>query len=86
MMEKKKKEKNSILLSIGDIVRLKTDHHLCEFIKGDCLITQVVQYSNKHRKTRYHIKNVEDCMTWAHLEELDLVSDLRNQKLEKLGL
>jgi hypothetical protein len=25
-------------------------------------------------------------MSWVHLEELDLVSDLRNQKLESLGL
>ena len=73
-------------MNIGDIVRLKSDHHLIEFIKGDCHITEVRKYSNKHRKTRYHIKNNEDCMTWVHLEELDLVSDLRNQRLEKLGI
>lgn len=73
-------------MKAGDIVRLKSDHHLVEFIKGDCYITEVIQYSNKHRKTRYHIKNSEDCMTWVNLEELDLVSDLRNQKLEKLGI
>lgn len=73
-------------MKVGYIVRLKDDHHLREFIKGNCHITQVVQYSNKHRKTRYHIKNREDCMTWVYLEELDLVSDLRNQKLEKLGI
>ena len=73
-------------MKVGDIVRLKSDHHLNEFIKGDCYITQVVKYNFKHRKTRYHIKNNEDCMTWVHLDELDLVSDLRNQKLEKLGI
>lgn len=73
-------------MKVGDIVRLKSDHHLVEFIKGDCYITEVIQYSNQHRKTRYHIKNNEDCMTWVHLEELDLVSDLRNQKLEKIGI
>ena len=73
-------------MRIGDIVRLKEGHHLVEFIKGDCQITQVVKYNFKHRKTRYHINNNEDCMTWVHLEELDLVSDLRNQKLEKLGI
>lgn len=73
-------------MNVGDIVRLKSDHHLTEFIKGDCYITEVRKYNNKHRKTRYHIKNNEDCMTWVHLEELDLVSDLRNQKLEKLGI
>ena len=73
-------------MKVVDIVRLKPEHHLNEFIKGDCYITQVTQYSNKHRKTRYHIKNNEDHMTWVHLEELDLVSDLRKQKLESLGI
>lgn len=73
-------------MKVGDIVRLKPKHPLKVFIKGDCIITQVVQYSNKNRKTRYHIKNREDCMSWVYLEELDLVSDLRNQKLEKLGI
>lgn len=73
-------------MKVGDIVRLKPEHHLNEFIKGDCYITQVIKYSYRHRKTRYHIKNNEDCMTWAHLEDLDLVSDLRNQRLESLGI
>ena len=73
-------------MKVGDIVRLKPEHHLNEFIKGDCYITQVIKYSYRHRKTRYHIKNNEDCMTWVHLEELDLVSDLRNQKLKELGI
>lgn len=73
-------------MNVGDIVRLKPEHDLCQFIKGDCLITQVVHYSNKNRKTRYHIKNTEDCMTWVHIEELDLVSDLRDQKLKNLGI
>ena len=73
-------------MRVGDIVRLKPEHHLNEFIKGDCLITQVVKYNFKHRKTRYHIKNNEDHMTWVHLEDLDLVSDLRNQRLESLGI
>ena len=73
-------------MKVGDIVRLKPEHHLIEFIKGDCIITEVRMYSNQHRKTRYHIKNSEDCMTWAHIEELDLVSDLRNQRLKELGI
>lgn len=73
-------------MKVGDIVRLKPEHHLNEFIKGDCYITQVIKYSYRHRKTRYHIKNNEDHMTWVHLEDLDLVSDLRNQRLESLGI
>jgi hypothetical protein len=66
----------------GDIVRLKPDHHLIQFIKGNCHITEVI--NSTIRKTRYHIKNSEDCMTWVYLEELDLVSDLRNQVLDQL--
>jgi hypothetical protein len=73
-------------MKVGDIVRLKPEHHLKEFIKGDCFITQVVKYSNRHRKTRYHIKNAKDCMTGVHIEELDLISDLRNQRLESIGI
>ena len=73
-------------MKVGDIVRLKSDHHLVEFIKGDCIITEVRMFNNKHRKTRYHIKNSNDCMTWVNIDELDLVSDLRNQKFEKLGI
>lgn len=73
-------------MKVGDIVRLKSDHHLVEFIKGDCIITEVIMYNNKQRKTRYHIKNSKDCMTWVNIDELDLVSDLRNQKFEKLGI
>ena len=73
-------------MKVGDIVRLKPEHHLNEFIKGDCYITQVIKYSYRHRKTRYHIKNNEDHMTWVHLDELDLVSDLRNQRLKILGI
>lgn len=66
----------------GDIVRLKTDHHLSEFIKGDCRITEVRNYLD--RKTRYHIKNKFGCMTWVYLEDLDLVSDLRDGVLNQL--
>lgn len=68
----------------GDIVRLKPHHHLIQFIKGDCRITDVVKYSYRHRKTRYHIKNSEECMTWVYLDEIDLVSDLRDQVLNQL--
>ena len=74
-------------MNVGDIVRLKTGHHLVEFIKGDCVITEVTKYTRyTHRRTRYHIKNSEDCMTWAYLEDLDLVSKLREDKLKQLGI
>lgn len=73
-------------MKVGDIVRLKPEHHLNQFIKGDCIITQIAQYNNKHRKTRYHIKNNQDCMTWVHIEELDLLSDLRDQRLSEIGI
>lgn len=73
-------------LQVGDLVRLKPDHVLNEFIKGDCIITDVVKYNFKHRKTRYHIVNLEDCMTWVYYEELDLVSCIRDQKLLSIGI
>lgn len=76
-------------MRVGDIVRLKPEHYLNEFIKGDCRITQVIKGRTTRyqgRKTRYHIKNNGDRMTWVHLEDLDLVSDLRNQRLESLGI
>jgi hypothetical protein len=72
-------------MKVGDMVRIKPGHNLCEFIKGDCVITEVRKFNNR-RRTRYHIKNREDCMSWVYLEELDLVSDLRNQKLESIGI
>lgn len=73
-------------MRVGDIVRLKSEHYLNQFIKGDCSITQVVKYNNKHRRTRYHIKNIQDCMTWVYLEEIDLISDLRDQRLSMIGI
>jgi hypothetical protein len=73
-------------MRVGDIVKLKPEHFLNEFIKGNCVITEVQKYSNKHRKTRYHIKNAEDCMTWVNLDEVDMVSNLREQRLQKLGI
>lgn len=68
----------------GDIVRLKPHHHLRHFIEGDCYITEVVKYNYSNRETRYHIKNKLDCMTWVYSDEIDLVSDLRNQLLDQL--
>jgi hypothetical protein len=69
----------------GDIVRLKPNHHICQFIEGDCRITEVRQYTKRSgRKTRYHITNKLDHMTWVYADELDLVSDLRDQVLNQL--
>ena len=73
-------------MRVGDIVRLKSEHYLNQFIKGDCSITQVVKYNNKHRRTRYHIKNSQDCMIWVYLQEIDLISDLRDQRLSMIGI
>jgi hypothetical protein len=69
----------------GDIVRLKPNHHIGQFIEGDCRITEVRQYTKRSgRKTRYHITNKLDHMTWVYADELDLVSDLRDQVLNQL--
>ena len=67
---------------VGDIVRLKSGHHLNELIKGNCYITGIVKYSD--RRTRYHITDSCRNMTWVYSEELDLVSYLRDGLLNEL--
>lgn len=76
--------KRDMKIKVGDIVRLKPKHHLIPFIGGCCQITQIVLSNNKNLKPKYHIKNSKDSMTWVHLDEFDLVSEIRNEKLETL--
>jgi hypothetical protein len=71
-------------MNLGDIVRLKPEIKLSEIITGNCQIDDVV---TRYKKTRYHIKSLtDDKMTWVYESEVDMVSNLRNQTLEKLGI
>jgi hypothetical protein len=73
-------------MKIGDIVKLKVENDISRFIPGNCIIDDISQ-SKTRRKVRYHIKSLtEDKMTWVYEGEVDMVSDLRNQVLEKLGI
>ena len=75
-------------MNIGDIVRLKKGHALEKFLQGKCIIDVVTKYNIKKKLTRYHIKTLDgkDCMTWVHIDEVEMVSNLREQTLEKLGI
>ena len=79
-------------MKVGDIVRLKSGHSLEEFIKGNCIIDDIINSINPSAECmprhRYHIKTLDgkDCMTWVHIWEIEMVSDVRQQKLEKLGI
>ncbi len=73
-------------MKIGDIVRIKSENDISGLIPGNCIIDDISE-SKTRRKKRYHIKSLtEDKMTWVYEREVDMVSDLRNQVLEKLGI
>ncbi len=73
-------------MKIGDIVRIKVEKDISRFIPGNCIIDDISQ-SRTRRKRRYHIRSLtEDKMTWVYEGEVDMISNLRNQVLEKLGI
>ena len=73
-------------MKIGDIVKLKVENDISRFIPGNCIIDDISKPRTR-RKVRYHIRSLtEDKMTWVYEGEVDMVSDLRNQVLEKLGI
>ena len=72
-------------MKVGDIVRLKRGHHLQEFIQGNCIVDD---HNHNSYYVKYHIKTLDgkNCMTWVYSWEVEMVSDLRQQTLEKLGI
>jgi hypothetical protein len=76
-------------MNIGDIVKLKSDNHLSELLPGNFIIREVREFGIlMHKRTRYHIISMDGkgSMTWVYDEEVEMVSNLRDQKLEKLGI
>ena len=75
-------------MKVGDIVRLKSGHHLQEFIQGNCIVDDIILNFRNPSSGKYHIKtlNGKDCMTWVYSWDVEMVSDLRQQTLEKLGI
>ena len=69
-------------MKVGDIVKLKKEHHLSEIFDVNCIVYE------KKDSQKYVIKTMtgELKWTWVYESEIDMISDIRNQKLEKLGL
>lgn len=77
------------LFNKGDIVRLKSDHHLYSVFYDNCIIFQVMKFPiSKKKETKYHIRTITGELKWAWVREseLDRISDIRNDKLSKLGI
>jgi hypothetical protein len=73
-------------MKIGDIVRIKSENDISQLIPGNCIIDDISKPRTR-RKVRYHIKSLtEDKMTWVYETEVDMINNLRNQALEKLGI
>ncbi len=73
-------------MKIGDIVRIKSENDISGLIPGNRIIDDISKPRTR-RKVRYHIKSLtEDKMTWVYETEVDMISNLRNQVLEKLGI
>ncbi len=71
-------------MNLGDIVKLKPEIRLSEIIDGNCTIDDI---DIRYGKTRYHIKSVIDNkMTWVYESEVDMISNIRDQKLKQLGI
>ena len=80
-------------MKVGDIVRLKEEHHLSTFLVGYCIVDDVRKFQIRvNRKNRYHIKTLnknsdgEHSMTWIDEDEVISISDIRNLKLNELGI
>ena len=80
------------MIQIGDIVKLKEEHHLSELIPGLCSVDEVRKFSFGKRPNRYHIKTLnEDSdgkhrMTWVEEKEIISISEIRQERLSELGI
>jgi len=80
-------------MKVGDIVRLKEEHHLSAFLVGYCIVDDVRKFQIRvNRKNRYHIKTLNKnsdgshSMTWVDEDEVISISEIRNLKLNELGI
>jgi hypothetical protein len=76
-------------MKIGDIVKIKSDNHLSELLPGNFIVREIRQFNKlSNRKNRYHIISMDgkNSMTWVHDTEVEMVSNVRDQKLEKIGI
>jgi hypothetical protein len=76
-------------MRLGDIVKLKKEHYLSEIFDVNCIVYEKVNFQKiTRRKPRYHIKTMtgELKWVWVYESEVDMISDIRSQKLEELGI
>ena len=80
------------MIQIGDIVKLKEEHHLSELVPGLCVVGEVRKFSFGKRPNRYHIKTLtkdsdgSHRMTWVEEKEIISISEIRQEKLSELGI
>ena len=80
------------MIQIGDILRLKKEHHLSELISGLCVVDEVRKFSFGKRPNRYHIKTLnkdsdgKHIMTWVEEKEIISISEIRQERLNELGI
>ena len=80
-------------MKVGDIVRLKEEHYLSTFLEGPFIVDDVRKFQIRvNRKNRYHIKTLNKnsdgshSMTWVGEDEVISISDIRDSKLNELGI
>ena len=80
-------------MKVGDIVQFKEEHHLSTFLEGPCIVDDVRKFEIRvNKKNRYHIKTLNKnsdgshSMTWVDEDEVISISDIRDTKLNELGI
>jgi hypothetical protein len=78
-------------MKAGDIVRLKSEHQLYELVPGLCVVGEVRKFSFGKRPNRYHIKTLNTSdgshrMTWVEEKEIISISEIRQERLNELGI
>jgi hypothetical protein len=80
-------------MKVGDIVRFKEEHYLSHVIKGYCIVDDLKIFQFRPNKpNRYHIKTLNKdsvgsySMAWVDEHEIISISDIRENKLNQLGI
>ena len=80
-------------MNIGDVVKFKPKNFLSKVFKGLCIIDDLKVFKFRPDKpNRYHIKTLNKDkdgshrMVWVDEDEIISISDIRDQKLKKLGI
>jgi hypothetical protein len=77
-------------MKIGDIVEIKSDHHLKEFFPGACVVLEIA-FKERPLRQRMFIstlaeKEGERNLTWVYDDELLTKSERRDSILKSIGI